>query len=648
MKKVQLWPVALVAAAVVAGCASPRIAEVSEPVTIQLLHFADVDGNESAALGSVADFSALVNGFRNDPVHGLNTIVVSSGDNIIPGPRYSLAGDPLVTAVTGGSARGHADIAFLNELGVVASAVGNHELDQGPTEFAMAIAADGTFDGAQFPHLSANLDFGSERSFSVGRDGSDYRDLAGEVAASATVTVGGQTIGLVGASTPTLAAITSTGRIGVAPGAGWSVEDLAAAIQPAVDDLIDRGVNKIILLAHMQQIAVERELAPLLTGVDIIVAGGSNTLLADSDDVLREDDEAADTYPLRYTSAAGEPVLVVNVDGDYQYLGRLVVGFDAAGVIDPASLDPALNGAWAATPEIAAEVGGAPSAQVIAIRDALTQAIDSTLSTVVGFTDVPLAGERAQVRTEETNMGNLTADANLWYANLLADGTVDVSFKNGGGIRAAIDSGEVTLSEVVGTLRFNNGLVLMSVTGAELKEILESAFAGVAPGATPGSFPQIAGMWVGFDPTQPARDGNAGVAGQRVQYLSIVDQNGNLVESVVEDGQVVGDGPYRMVTLNFLANGGDGFGWPDPNGSGARSNLYAGPNGGDPEDYPDESRDADPGNSSFAQTGFEQDAFAEYFAAFYPDAANAFDTAELAPAQDLRVQNLSVRSWQAP
>ena len=67
----------------------------------------------------------------------------------------------------------------------------------------------------------------------------------------------------------------------------------------------------------MQQIAIETELATLLRDVDIIVAGGSNTILADSNDRLRAGDSAADTYPLSFDSAAGDPVLVVNTDGAF-------------------------------------------------------------------------------------------------------------------------------------------------------------------------------------------------------------------------------------------------------------------------------------------------------------------------------------------
>ncbi|WP_204276844.1 5'-nucleotidase C-terminal domain-containing protein, partial [Escherichia coli] len=58
---------------------------------------------------------------------------------------------------------------------------------------------------------------------------------------------------------------------------------------------------------------------------------------------------------------------------------------------------------------------------------------------ILGRTSVYLEGRRGEVRTEETNLGDLTADANLWYARQF-DSTVTVSIKNGGGIRDSIGS----------------------------------------------------------------------------------------------------------------------------------------------------------------------------------------------------------------
>ena len=255
---------------------------------LQLLHLADMDG-ASGALEDVGAFSALAARFREDFPD--NTLLVSSGDNYIPGPRYFAASADALAGPLGAAGDGRADIAFLNEVGVVASAVGNHELDQGTGAFAALVAPEtvgtddedgrpaGDYPGAAFPYLSANLDFTADEALApLATEGGQAADAIGaRLAPSAVVEIDGATIGLVGATTPGLGAITSAGDIGVRPADADDVDALAAEIQSAVDALVERGVNKVVLLAHMQQISVERALATRLANVDIIVAGGSNT-----------------------------------------------------------------------------------------------------------------------------------------------------------------------------------------------------------------------------------------------------------------------------------------------------------------------------------------------------------------------------------
>ncbi len=636
--------------------------------TLQLLHFADIDGNEERALDAVDEFSALVNAFRRDPTYGAATVVVSSGDNIIPGPRYFAAEQGAVRAVTGSNEPGHADIAFMNAFGVAASALGNHDLDTGPGELVDSMSPEATdsasFPGALFPYLAANLDFSTDGDTAsrVGPAGGSVGDLAGKFAASAVVSVGGERIGLVGASTPTLSTITSTGGIGVSPeGTGFAMADLAAAIQPAVDALVADGIDKVILLSHMQQIRVERELATLLRDVDIIVAGGSNTRMGDAtDELFRGDDAFQAAYPFITEGADGNPVIGVNVDGDYKYLGRLVVGFDDRGVVVVDSLNEQLNGAWASNPSVVARVGGRPIPQVVRVRDALTSVITAQFGNVLGYTSVYLDGRRSQVRTEETNLGNLTADANLWYASRLSPQRVDVSIKNGGGIRTEIGAavvppgsvdyanavlsppparddtgtaeGAITEGHLRATLRFDNGLALLTATAAELKMVLEHAVAETAPGQTPGRFPQIAGMRIRFDASAPA--------GNRIRSLEILNEDGSVRDTVVSGGAIRGNAnrTFRIVTLNFLANGGDDYPFgqlANPN----RMNLYEGAGFGEDTDYPDANLAADPGrNSSFSYTGGEQDALAEYLLAMHATPATAYSQAEFSRGNDRRIR----------
>ena len=222
---------------------------------LQLLHFADMDGS-TAALEYVSNFSRLINAFESDEALKDNTLVLSSGDNFIPGPRFFAAGvdNAGTRAALGVAGNGRGDIAFVNAFDTAASVVGNHDLDQGTEAFAGLIAADGDYPGTAFPYLSTNLDFSTDSSLSglSAADGMPASDGAGRVAGSATVEIGGETIGLVGASTPALASITSTGGITVSP-SGFTMDEagydaLAAEIQPAIDTLVDAGIDKIVLM----------------------------------------------------------------------------------------------------------------------------------------------------------------------------------------------------------------------------------------------------------------------------------------------------------------------------------------------------------------------------------------------------------------
>ena len=103
----------------------------------------------------------------------------------------------------------------------------------------------------------------------------------------------------------------------------------------------------IILTGHLQRFSIDEALAAQLDGVDIIISGGSNTLLADNTDRLRDGDTADEVYPVLTTSATDEPVAIVGTDGNYRYVGRLVLDFDESGVLIPESIDAEVSGTFA-------------------------------------------------------------------------------------------------------------------------------------------------------------------------------------------------------------------------------------------------------------------------------------------------------------
>jgi 2',3'-cyclic-nucleotide 2'-phosphodiesterase (5'-nucleotidase family) len=670
--------------------------------TLQILHASDLEGGVHA-IEDAPKFAAIVDVLEDQFT---NTVILSAGDNYLPGPFLSAAGD-RETFRDGGlfndaynalfglpsahtmdayaglrEGAGRLDISVMNIIGFDASAVGNHELDLGSGAFAHIIEADfrgaGLGDdrwvGAQFPYLSANLDFsgdaalanlftpevlttaafltGPAQSLAGGRTGP-------KLARASIVEEGGEQIGVVGATTPLLESISSPSGTTVEGAKTNDMDALAARLQPVIDTLEAMHVNKIIVVSHLQRIDLEKALIGKLSGVDVIIAGGSDTLLADSDDLLHPGDVAAGDYPFETINADGDPAVIVSTDGEYSYVGRLVIGFDARGKLVPASLDEAVSGVFAtADATLAALYGGtdpyAAGSKAFLVKeltDAVTGVVTAKDGAIFGASAVFLEGRRERVRTEETNLGNLTADANLAAARGF-DASVSVSLKNGGGIRAPIGEvagdgrlkppqanpaagkteGQISQLDIENALRFNNGLTLLTLTAAGLEQILEHSVAQVAPGVTPGRFPQVAGLSFSFDPNATAiafdAAGNVVTDGARIRSAAILDDRGGVKDVLVEAGAVVGDPnrPIRIVTVDFLAGGGDGF----------RLDVLA----DDRVDLKDQGL-AD-GDATFAAAGSEQDALAEYLEDNF--SATPLIEPETGAVEDTRIQNLSKRS----
>lgn len=648
--------------------------------TLQLLHFSDAEAgllagapSEIASRGTAANLAALVDAFDDDYA---NTLILSGGDNFLPGPFLSAGTDPSVAATHNkGNNPGAADIEIHNRIGVEASTVGNHEFDLGTNAFSDVVA------DAMFPYLSANLNFSGDAALAsryqetVGIGGlEDAATLARKIVPSAVVTKGGEKIGLVGATTQIVEAISSTGGVEVKGFNGDGSETnsmtlLAAQLQPVIDDLIAQGVNKIVLMSHLQQIGFEQVLAPLLKGVDIILAAGSNTRLGDADDVPvsfpgHAPDFAGD-YPIKTAGADGKTTLIVNTDNEFTYLGRLVVDFDANGDIITQSLaeNAGINGAYASTDaNVAAAWGdtdgdlsdtafaeGTKGEQVDDITSAVQAVIAAKDGNVFGFTNVYLEGERNLVRNQETNLGNLTADANAYFADrALGDVEFMVSIKNGGGIRAQIGSvdfqtgekqapiandaagkpeGGISQLDIENSLRFDNRLMVFDTTPAGLRAIIEH---GVAVLGNQGRFPQIGGVEFSFDPDLPA--------GARISDLALVNEAGETIAVLFDDGQMVPNAPakFSVVTLNFLANGGDGY--PiKANGENFRFLL----DDGTLSPSVDESLDFT--TIAPANTVGEQQALKEFLQAFHNTAGTAYNEADTPAALDERIQNLNQR-----
>jgi 2',3'-cyclic-nucleotide 2'-phosphodiesterase (5'-nucleotidase family) len=669
---------------------------------IQFLHASDLEGGVDA-IDRAPNFAAIADALEQGGAsQGVDAIfTISGGDNYLPGPFFNAAGDRSVRDVLNESyetltglsgldireAGGRFDIQIMNIIGFDASTFGNHEFDLTTDTTADIIATDirdddddGELDqvrwlGAQFPYLSANLDFTNDGSVSglftdQIQDSRAFQSIPADLSPAALTAAADapkiapatildqdgdplttdDRVGVIGATTPLLQSISSPGDTTVRePGAGTNdMAALAQILQPQIDALEALGIDKIVLTSHLQQIALEQELAPLLSGIDVIIASGSDTILADSTDTLRPGDTATGNYPILSTNADGEPVAIVSTDGEYSYVGNLVVEFDANGVLLPNSINPLISGSFATTDDVVNTLwsvlpgdpfaDGTKGAEVRKLTDAVRGVVTEQDGNVFGRTNVFLEGRRNAVRTESTNLGVLTAEANLFVAQQF-DSNVVVSIKNGGGIRSLIgevdqdgnllptqanpisgkQEGEISQLDITNSLRFNNELSILTLTAEQLVQVLEHGISASVEGATPGQFPQVAGLRFSFDDNLT------------IQSLVIVDDEGTITDVLVRDGEFVGkpNKKFKIVTLNFLADGGDNY----PFDEFSNTNRV---------DLVEAFGNSSTGVATFAEDGTEQDALAEYLAAFFSD--EPFDVEETSPENDIVIQNLRVRN----
>jgi 5'-nucleotidase / UDP-sugar diphosphatase len=285
-----------------------------------------------------------------------------------------------------------------------------------------------------------------------------------------------------------------------------------------VRELQARGINKIIAVTHLG-INVDRLLAQQVNGIDVIVGGHSHSLIGSFPG-------ATDPYPLVEKSPNGQPVLIVT-DWEWgKHLGDLQVKFDRQGKLinwkgQPHRLDSSVQ----------------PDPVFQAKLQEFAAPIESLRKQVIGSTVSLLDGDRTKVRSEETNLGNLVADAMLAKTKAIG---AQVVLINGGGLRSSIPAGQITVSQVLETMPFSSTITYADLTGKQLQAALENGVSKVADGD--GRFPQVAGLRFVWQP--------AAAPGQRI--VSVQVQQGTWQP-------LVADKIYRVVTNNFMLGGGDGY-----------------------------------------------------------------------------------------
>jgi len=540
------WTVFLVFALIAALFAVPVSADSHDTFTLTILHNND---GESALLpsgdeGGVARFATAVRDAKRSALRaGNGVIMVSSGDNFLASPSFSAS---LADGV-------FYDALALDMLRYDAIDLGNHDFDFGP-DVLVDFMGDFRRPGTP-PYLSANLDFSAEPGLQSMVD-------HGVIAKSTVVSEAGEYIGIIGATTENLPFISSPRDV--------VVNDVIPAVQMELAKLDAMDINKVVFISHLQDIEGDLLLAEELSGVDVMIAGGGDELLANDDDLLLPSDTPDDifgAYPLVATNADGASVPVVTTSGQYGYLGNLVVEFDDDGnVIDwdggPVRIvDPSVG------PD-----GVAANARMQSIVVDPVEAFVAELATnVIAISEVDLDGERNSVRFMETNEGNLIADSQLWQANQLAAdfgvGAADVAVQNGGGIRndSVIPAGDITELNTFEMVPFGNFVTIMEGVDRQVfKDLLENAVSRIDPAAAPGGtgrFAQAAGFSFVFDTTGTAaliEDDVLTIPGTRV--TDVVLDDGTVI---VAGGAVVAGDDINVAVVDFTARGGDEYQWGD-------------------------------------------------------------------------------------
>lgn len=422
---------------------------------------------------------------------GASVLILDAGD--------TLHGLPIVTA-----SRGESAVDVMNAVGYSAMAPGNHDFNYG-YEHILELEEE-----MNFPVLAANVTYEADGSLVFG----DH----------IVITCGEYTIGVFGMATPETVTKTNPNNV---VGLDFNEDNLAGIAQAQCDELKELGCDIIICLAHLGDDVSSTpyrstDVLEQVTDIDLWIDGHSHSVLNDDGEAhLVNGTLVASTG--EYTKNIG----VVTYDG---------AEFDA-GLVHYADL----CNTYEQDGEIITEFYGYDP-EITALVQNYYDEMMEFYSEVVGHTDVLLNGTREFVRTQETNLGDLAADAILAAAP-----NADFALTNGGGIRANVEIGDITRYDLFTVFPFGNMVATVELTGAQIVYILEAA-THACPG-TDGAFPQVSGItfeihtYIEYEgeyanPTNP---------GSRIQNVCI---NGEPIDL---------DATYVMATNDFLAAGGDTY-----------------------------------------------------------------------------------------
>lgn len=393
-----------------------------------------------------------------------------------PNTLFLLAGDTISPSVASTVFKGAQTVATWNAVGLDYAALGNHEFDFGNDILIERMKE------SKFVWLGANvIDRNTGKSFN-GMPSFVIRKFDGVK------------IGIFGL-------LTTDTKTSSSPGDNVRFVDPILTARRVVAQMRAAGATVIIALTHLTM-SEDKKLAA--TGlVDVILGGHEHELLQ---------------------SMAGHAP-IFKWGSDARTLGRIDLNIRAA-TRKIESMD------WAGIPVNDATPDDPAVAAVVAEYEAK---LSAELDKPLGTTAVELDSLNRHVRTHETNLGNLIADACREWAK------ADVAIFNGGSIRAntTFAVGPLTKRDVISILPFQNLVVKIEVTGAQIKAALENGVSQIVEESESGRFPQVSGLHFEFDGRKPA--------GSRVVKMTI-------------NGQPVDEKKlYTLASNTYLIGGGDGY-----------------------------------------------------------------------------------------
>jgi 5'-nucleotidase len=568
-------------------------------ITLTLIHNNDGEsamanqtvGTSAIPAGNIAAFATVMKNTIRDARRSKNSVLsVYAGDSFLASATLTCS-EPSAAKPTKAVYDAVAQAAMPYDVHVL----GNHEFDFGTAFLARYIKQFGTSGKKTHPFISGNLDFSKNadlKSLYGGQILERGKIKANKVLGASYIHVDPitkQKFGVVSAITEKLPTISSPGTVRMRTA---DLTALAANVQAQVNALTKRGINKIILVSHLQSVTNDRDLIQRISGVDVAVAGGGDDLLAspsiaDSVELLPGEATPIGNYPFFVTDKTGNTVPLVTTVGNYKYVGRFDATFDSRGRLTgynaetsfPRRVIPVSSAATAAGISDAVALDKAVLDRAVTPVD---QCLTALGTTPIAKTEVVLNRARGSsttpgVRTVETNAGNFVTDSYLYaysqraaaYGFAAASTTNPViAIQNGGGIRqnggdnvpSSGTIGNITRLDTLNMMAFDNQTgVVTGVTPADLKAIFETSCSASAGGW--GGFLQVAGMKLvcsrsGVAQVLDTVNERITTPGSRVQSIQLADGR-----YIVQNGAVVAGAPNVSIVSNTFTMyaAGDGY-----------------------------------------------------------------------------------------